>query len=88
MFYSLIYLLLIGIFYLLMILRGSTFLWWVLRSSENLRKKALYNVLHAPMGFFLVMPVGDLLLNFTKDQVGGWLGGNHQTLAAGSGWDV
>jgi ATP-binding cassette subfamily C (CFTR/MRP) protein 1 len=25
-------------------------------------------VLNAPMGFFLVTPVGDLLLNFTKDQ--------------------
>ena len=25
-------------------------------------------VLNAPMGFFLMTPVGDLLLNFTKDQ--------------------
>ncbi|GIL76626.1 hypothetical protein Vretifemale_6124, partial [Volvox reticuliferus] len=67
-FYSLVYLLLVGLFYLMMLLRGSSFLWWVLRSSENLRRKALHNVLHAPMGFFLVTPVGDLLLNFTKDQ--------------------
>ncbi|GFR49013.1 hypothetical protein Agub_g11034, partial [Astrephomene gubernaculifera] len=48
--------------------RGATFLWWVLRASERLRRRALHNVLHAPMGFFLVTPVGDLLLNFTKDQ--------------------
>ncbi|GLC36807.1 hypothetical protein PLESTM_000504000 [Pleodorina starrii] len=67
-FYSLIYLLLVGLFYLMMVGRGITFLWWVLRSSENIRKKALHNVLNAPMGFFLVTPVGDLLLNFTKDQ--------------------
>ncbi|GIL55941.1 hypothetical protein Vafri_11394, partial [Volvox africanus] len=67
-FYSLVYLMLVGLFYLMMLLRGSSFLWWVLRSSENLRRKALHNVLHAPMGFFLVTPVGDLLLNFTKDQ--------------------
>ncbi|KXZ44762.1 hypothetical protein GPECTOR_62g877 [Gonium pectorale] len=67
-FYSLLYLLLIGIFYFAMIFRGATFLWWVLRSSENIRKRALHNVLNAPMGFFLVTPVGDLLLNFTKDQ--------------------
>ena len=26
------------------------------------------SVLFAPMGFFLMTPVGDLLLNFTKDQ--------------------
>jgi ATP-binding cassette subfamily C (CFTR/MRP) protein 1 len=68
-YYALMYLMLIGIFYLMMLCRGSTFLWWVLRSSENLRRKALHNVLNAPMGFFLVTPVGDLLLNFTKDQV-------------------
>jgi ATP-binding cassette subfamily C (CFTR/MRP) protein 1 len=67
-FYSLIYLLLVGLFYTLMLCRGATFLWWVLRSSERLRRRALHNVLHAPMGFFLVTPVGDLLLNFTKDQ--------------------
>ncbi|KAG2424609.1 hypothetical protein HXX76_014334 [Chlamydomonas incerta] len=67
-FYSLTYLLLVGLFYIFMLCRGATFLWWVLRSSEGLRKKALHNVLHAPMGFFLVTPVGDLLLNFTKDQ--------------------
>ena len=68
-FYSLIYLLLVGLFYTMMLFRGATFLWWVLRSSEGLRRRALHNVLHAPMGFFLVTPVGDLLLNFTKDQV-------------------
>ncbi|GLC48313.1 hypothetical protein PLESTB_000082600 [Pleodorina starrii] len=67
-FYSLIFLLLVSLFYLFMVFRGTTFLWWVLRSSERLRKKALHNVLYAPMGFFLVTPVGDLLLNFTKDQ--------------------
>ncbi|GLI68304.1 hypothetical protein VaNZ11_012665 [Volvox africanus] len=67
-FYCLIYLLLIGLFYLTMLCRGATFLWWVLRSSENIRRRALRNVLNAPMGFFLVTPVGDLLLNFTKDQ--------------------
>ncbi|GLC60118.1 hypothetical protein PLESTB_001575900 [Pleodorina starrii] len=67
-FYSLLYLLLVGLFYLTMIGRGATFLWWVLRSSENIRRRALHNVMHAPMGFFLVTPVGDLLLNFTKDQ--------------------
>ncbi len=67
-FYCLIYLLLVGLFYITMLVRGATFLWWVLRSSEKLRRKALHNVLHAPMGFFLVTPVGDLLLNFTKDQ--------------------
>ncbi|GLC72909.1 hypothetical protein PLESTF_001308600 [Pleodorina starrii] len=42
-FYSLIYLLLVGLFYLMMVGRGITFLWWVLRSSENIRKKALHN---------------------------------------------
>ncbi|PNH10694.1 Multidrug resistance-associated protein 1 [Tetrabaena socialis] len=67
-FYALIYLLLVGLFYIFMLFRGATFLWWVLRSSENIRKKALHNVLNAPMGFFLIFPVGDLLLNFTKDQ--------------------
>ncbi|GIL86269.1 hypothetical protein Vretimale_13733 [Volvox reticuliferus] len=67
-FYCLIYLLLIGLFYLTMVARGATFLWWVLRSSETIRRRALNNVLNAPMGFFLVTPVGDLLLNFTKDQ--------------------
>ncbi|KAG2426904.1 hypothetical protein HXX76_012691 [Chlamydomonas incerta] len=68
LFYSMIYLLLVVLFYVFMIFRGATFLWWVLKSSEGLRKKALHNVLNAPMGFFLVTPVGDLLLNFTKDQ--------------------
>lgn len=67
-FYCLIYLLLVGLFYIFMIFRGATFLWWVLKSSETIRRKALHNVLNAPMGFFLVTPVGDLLLNFTKDQ--------------------
>ncbi|KAG2500519.1 hypothetical protein HYH03_001296 [Edaphochlamys debaryana] len=67
-FYSLIYLALTGIFYFCMLARGATFLWWTLRSAEKIRKKAVHNVLFAPMGFFLVTPVGDLLLNFSKDQ--------------------
>ncbi|KAG2500538.1 hypothetical protein HYH03_001315 [Edaphochlamys debaryana] len=67
-FYCLIYLALTGIFYFTMIARGATFLWWTLRSAEIIRRKAVHNVLYAPMGFFLVTPVGDLLLNFSKDQ--------------------
>ncbi|KXZ54551.1 hypothetical protein GPECTOR_4g616 [Gonium pectorale] len=67
-FYSLIFFLLTSLFYINMLVRGATFLWWVLRSSERLRTRALHNVLNAPMGFFLVTPVGELLLNFTKDQ--------------------
>ncbi len=45
-FYCLIYLLLTGLFFTFMLLRGATFLWWTLRSAEKLRKKALHNVLN------------------------------------------
>lgn len=67
-YYSLLYLLLVGIFFFGMLFRGSFFLAGVLRSAERMRKRALHNVLNAPMGFFLVTPVGDLLLNVSKDQ--------------------
>jgi len=58
----------IAAFIVLMLFRGTVFFWWSLGGANRLYKKALHRVLFTPMGFFLVKPVGDLLVTFTLDQ--------------------
>lgn len=42
LFYSMFYLLLVGIFWIMMVGRGATFFWFTLRSGERMRRKALH----------------------------------------------
>lgn len=66
--YALVYGILTIIFLVLMLCRGAFYHLWALGASQNLHTSMTHNVLHAPLGFFLRNPVGDMLVAFSKDQ--------------------
>jgi ABC-type multidrug transport system fused ATPase/permease subunit len=66
--YALLYGILTIAFIVLMLFRGAFYHLWSLGASQRLHSAMTHNVLHAPLGFFLRNPVGDMLVAFSKDQ--------------------
>jgi ATP-binding cassette, subfamily C (CFTR/MRP), member 1 len=66
--YALLYGILTIMFLVLMLFRGTFYHLWALGSAQRLHSGMTHNVLHAPLGFFLRNPVGDMLVAFSKDQ--------------------
>lgn len=66
--YASTYWALVGGFILLVLIRGLTFYWHILRASQRLQWEVVHKVFHAQLKFFLQIPIGDLLVSFSKDQ--------------------
>jgi len=66
--YALLYGILTIMFVVLMLCRGTAYHLWSIGASQRLHSKMTHNVLHAPLGFFLRNPIGDMLVAFSKDQ--------------------
>jgi ATP-binding cassette, subfamily C (CFTR/MRP), member 1 len=66
--YALLYGILTIMFLVLMLCRGTFYHLWALGASQRLHTGMTHNVLHAPLGFFLRNPIGDMLVAFSKDQ--------------------
>lgn len=67
-FYCIIFAGLTFMFITLMLFRGWMFFAWSLGSSNRMFGKMTHRVLYAPLYFFLTTPVGNLLVNFSRDQ--------------------
>jgi len=66
--YALLYAIITVMFLVLMLFRGTFYHLWALGASQRLHTGMVHNVLHAPLGFFLRNPIGDMLVAFSKDQ--------------------
>ncbi|KAF8166131.1 ABC transporter [Mycena galopus ATCC 62051] len=66
-FYMAIYAMLGSMQAITLFFMGSTFALFTYFASQNLHKRALTRVMHAPMSFFETTPLGRIMHRFTKD---------------------